>query len=173
MFLPILCLAQAAQAAQAAAVALNAQHHHYMAAGRHGPHILPPPHLARSILTHSIAGPPMSHYPPPGAAGWPPTLDPYGRDPYRLEAMHQLRYNPLMEAAIRADQEERAKAMSLYAAHSAAHLRAKDPSPVPQQQHHRMNPQTMKPSPSHMAVGPNGHPVSVEMHKKEDSAPGR
>lgn len=161
---------QQAHAAQAAAAALNAQHH-YMS--RHGPHMLgpPPPHLARTILTHSMGGPPMSHYAPPSGGGWPSALDPYGRDPYRLDPMHQLRYNPIMEAAIRADQEERAKAMSLYAAHSAAHLRAKDPSPVPPQ--HRMNQSSMKPSPSHMAVGPNGHPVSVDMHKKEDSQSGR
>lgn len=164
---------QAHAQAQAAAAALNAQHQ-YMTS-RHGPHILPPPpHLSRAILTHSMGGPPMSHYGPPSAGGWPPALEPYGRDPYRLDSMHhQIRYHPFMEAAIRADHEERAKAMSLYAAHSAAHLRAKDPSPVPPQQHHRMNPNSMKPSPSHMGVGPNGHPVSVDMHKKEDSASGR
>lgn len=160
--------------AQAAAAAAAAQHH-YMAS-RHGQHILPPPphsHLSRAMMAHPMGGPPMSHYPPPSAGGWPTPLDPYGRDPYRMDPMHQLRFNPLIEHAIRADAEERAKAMSIYAAHSAAHLRSKEPSPVPPPQHHRMNPGSMKPSPSHMAVGPNGHPVSVDMHKKEDTTSAR
>lgn len=193
--------AQAQAQAQAAAAAAAAQHHYMHSApffdgnltaprNRHAQHILPPPppHLSRAMLTHSMGGPPMSHYPPPTAAGWTTAMDPYGRDPYRLETMHHtMRYNPIMEAAIRyhhqaqlqpnapnaVDEHERAKALSLYAHHSAAHLRSKEPSPVPPPQHHRMNPGSMKPSPSHMAVGPNGHPVSVDMHKKEDSTSAR
>lgn len=79
--------------------------------------------LGRGILTHPMAGPPLSHFPPP-PTGWPtPGLDAY-RDPYRLEAMHQLRYAPGVMEAYRAD-EERAKAMY------AAHMRAKEPSPIP------------------------------------------
>lgn len=149
-----------------AAAAAAAQHHYLVS--RHGPHILPPPHLSRAMLTHQMGGPPMSHF-PTGAPGWP--MDPY-RDPYRMHAMDTLRYAPgAMEAAYRAADEERAKAM--FAAHSAAHLRAKEPSPIPAPQHHRMNPNSMKPSPSHMAVGPNGHPVSVDMHKKEENSSGR
>lgn len=150
-----------------ASAAAAAAHHSYMTS-RHGPHIIPPPppHLSRSMLGHSMSGPPMSHYPPPGP-GW--GLDPYGRDPYRMDPMHQLRYNPLMEAAIRVE-EERSKAMSLYAAHSVAHLRSKEPSPVPPP-HHRMPPGSIKPTAT-MSVGP-GHPVSVDMHKKEDSTSAR
>lgn len=149
-----------------AAAAAAAQHHYLVS--RHGPHILPPPHLSRAMLTHQMGGPPMSHF-PTAAPGWP--MDPY-RDPYRLHAMDSLRYGPgAMEAAYRAADEERAKAM--FAAHSAAHLRAKEPSPIPAPQHHRMNPNSMKPSPSHMAVGPNGHPVSVDMHKKEENSSAR
>lgn len=94
--------------------------------------------LGRSILTHPMAAPPLSHFPPPGA-GWPaPTLDVY-RDPYRMDPMHQLRYPPGMMEAYRAD-EERAKAMY-------AHLRAKEPSPIPAPPN-RLNPAvgSMKPS---------------------------
>lgn len=65
----------------------------------------------------------MPHFPPP--AGWPAaSLDPY-RDPYRLDPMHQLRYAPGVMEAYRVD-EERAKA-AMY----AAHMRAKEPSPIP------------------------------------------
>ena len=87
-------------------------------------------------MTHPI-GPPLSHFPPPGA-GWPtPGLD--YRD-YRLDPMHQLRYAPGVMEAYRAD-EERAKAMY------AAHLRAKEPSPIPAPPN-RLNPAvgSMKPS---------------------------
>lgn len=150
----------------AAAAAAAAAQHHYLVS-RHAQHILPPPHLSRAMLTHQMGGPPMSHF-QTAAPNWP--MDPY-RDPYRLHAMG---YPPgAMEAAYRAADEERAKAM--FAAHSAAHLRAKEPSPIPapQHQHHRMNPNSMKQSPSHMAVGPNGHPVSVDMHKKEENTTAR
>lgn len=72
-----------------------------------------------------MAGPPMPHFPPP--AGWPTpsALDAY-RDPYRLDPMHQLRYAPGVMEAYRADEENRAKA-AMY----AAHMRAKEPSPIP------------------------------------------
>lgn len=147
------------------AAAAAAVHHSYMTS-RHPQHILPPPpHLSRTILSHQIGGPPMPHYGSP--ASWASALDPYGRDPYRIDPM-QLRYNPMMEAAIRAE-EERAKAMNMYAAHSAAaaHMR-KEPSPVPPS-HLRMPTGSMKQNPSHMAVGMGGHPVTVDMHKKEDT----
>lgn len=72
-----------------------------------------------------MAGPPLSHFPPP--AGWPTSaLDAY-RDPYRLDPMHQLRYAPSVMDAYRADEENRAKAAHMY----AAHMRAKEPSPIP------------------------------------------
>lgn len=142
-------------------VAAAAQHHYLV--GRHAPHMLPPPHLSRAMAMQ-MAPPQMSHFPqtPPG---WPPMADPF-RDAYRLDPMH-LRYASAMESYRVAAEEERNKA--LFAAHSAAHLRAKEPSPIPAPQHHRMNPNSMKPSPSHIAVGPNGHPVSVDLHKKEES----
>lgn len=147
---------------QSAAAA--AQHHYLL--GRHpASHMIPPPHLSRAMLTHQMAGPGMPHF-PPTAVGWP--MDPFRDHPYRLDPMHSLRYAPsAMEAAYRAVDEERAKAM--FAVHSAAHLRAKDPSPIPGPPH-RMNPNSMKPSPSHMPVGPNGHPVSVDLLKKEESS---
>ncbi|XP_031629272.1 autism susceptibility gene 2 protein homolog isoform X3 [Contarinia nasturtii] len=118
----------------------HAQHlaaQHYMV-NRHMMQGQMPP-LGRSILTHPMAGPPMSHFPPP-PAGWPsPALDAY-RDPYRLDPMHQLRYAPGVMEAYRAD-EERAKAMY------AAHLRAKEPSPIPAPPN-RLNPSvgSLKPS---------------------------
>lgn len=92
--------------------------------------------LGRSILTHPMAGPPFSNFAPP-PAGWPGHgLEAY-RDPY---AMHQLRYAPGVMEAYRAD-EERAKAMY------AAHLRAKEPSPIAAPPN-RLNPAvgSMKPS---------------------------
>lgn len=47
--------------------------------------------LPRGMLPHPMVPPGMQHFPPP-PTGWPtPGLDPY-RDPYRLEAMHSLRY---------------------------------------------------------------------------------
>lgn len=72
-----------------------------------------------------MAGPPMSHFAP--GAGWPTqsALDAY-RDPYRMDPMHQLRYAPGVMEAYRADEENRAKA-AMY----AAHMRAKEPSPIP------------------------------------------
>lgn len=85
------------------------------------------------MLTHPMAAPQLPHFPP--APGWPtPGLDAY-RDPYRLDPMHQLRYAPGVIEAYRAE-EERAKAMY------NAHLRAKEPSPIPAPPHR------LKPSPS-------------------------
>ncbi|XP_055297379.1 autism susceptibility gene 2 protein homolog isoform X11 [Sitodiplosis mosellana] len=115
----------------------HAQHlaaQHYMV-GRHMMQGQMPP-LGRGILTHPMAGPPLSHFGPP-PSGWPtPGID--YRDPYRaLDPMHQLRYAPGVMEAYRAD-EERAKAMY------AAHLRAKEPSPIPAPPN-RLNP-AMKPS---------------------------
>lgn len=84
-----------------------------------------------------MAGPPLSHFQPP--TGWPnPTLD--YRDPYRMDPMHQLRYAPGVMEAYRPD-DERVKAMY------AAHLRAKEPSPIPAPPN-RLNPSvgSMKPS---------------------------
>lgn len=171
------------QSAAAVHAAHTAHLHSYMAS-RHGSQMLPPPHMARSMMPHStLGGPPMSHFPPPPGSGWGTPLDPY-RDPYRLDPMHQLRYNPIMEAAMRAE-EERVKAITVYAAHSAAHLRGKDPSPVPQ--HHRMPPgggggggnvgggnHNMKPQQNHMGQMQQGNlPVSVDMHKKEDTTQSR
>ena len=108
-------------------------------------------------------GTPLSHFPPPGP-GWPASIDPY-RDPY---ALHTLRsYNPLMEAHYR---EEERKAMSLFAAQSAAHFRSKEPSPVPPP-HHRLPPGPVPSGPLKPPLGPpsGGSTVSSELHKKEDS----
>lgn len=67
-----------------------------------------------------LTGPPLGppHY-PPATAHWP---DPYG---YRFDP---LRYNPLMEAAIRAE-DERIKLF--YGHHANAHLRPKENGPPP------------------------------------------
>ncbi|XP_017082044.1 serine-rich adhesin for platelets isoform X2 [Drosophila eugracilis] len=112
-------------AAQANAVAAAAHHHHanFMAASRHG---LPPPpsHLTRTMMPPTLSvGGPITHFGAPAPPGW--GIDPY-RDPYPM-----LRYNPIMEAALRHEAEERQKAINIYAAQSAAHLRSKEPSPIP------------------------------------------
>ncbi|XP_016983568.1 mucin-12 [Drosophila rhopaloa] len=111
-------------AAQANAAAAAAHHHHanFMAASRHG---LPPPsHLTRTMMPPTLSvGGPMAHFGAPAPPGW--GIDPY-RDPYPM-----LRYNPIMEAALRHEAEERQKAINIYAAQSAAHLRSKEPSPIP------------------------------------------
>ncbi|SPP86454.1 serine-rich adhesin for platelets isoform X1 [Drosophila guanche] len=123
----------------AAAAAVHHHHANFIVAGRHG---LPPPpsHLSRSMMPPTLSvGGPISHFATPGPPGW--GMDPY-RDPYPI-----LRYNPLMEAALRHEAEERQKAMNMYAAQSAAHLRGKEPSPIPppsvgalgpQSSHHRL-----------------------------------
>ncbi|TDG38916.1 hypothetical protein AWZ03_014662, partial [Drosophila navojoa] len=106
--------------------AVAAAHHHanFLVSGRHG---LPPPtsHITRNMMPPSmgISGP-LTHFGPPGPTPW--GIDPY-RDPYAPI----LRYNPIMEAAFRHEAEERQKALSMYAAQSAAHLRSKEPSPIP------------------------------------------
>ncbi|XP_039153263.1 serine-rich adhesin for platelets [Drosophila simulans] len=112
-------------AAQASAAAAAAHHHHanFMAASRHG---LPPPpsHLTRTMMPPTLSvGGPITHFGAPAPPGW--GIDPY-RDPYPI-----LRYNPIMEAALRHEAEERQKAINIYAAQSAAHLRSKEPSPIP------------------------------------------
>ncbi|XP_068154869.1 LOW QUALITY PROTEIN: mucin-19 [Drosophila tropicalis] len=130
-------------AAQASAAAAAAHHHHanFMAAGRQ---CLPPPptHLSRTMMAPTLSvGGPLTHYPPPGPPGW-------GMD-HRDYYAPLLRFNPIMEAAFRHEHEERQKAMSIYAAQSAAHLRGKEPSPIPPPSvgtlgppppHHRMQP---------------------------------
>lgn len=142
-------------------------------AGRHPAHLLPPPHVSRSMLPPTqMVG--LSHY-PPGPPGWPSPLDPY-RD-YRFDPM--MRYGPMLDAM----RAEEAKALNnAY----AAHYRAKDQSPVPPsipssavppqpQRHHQMPPGALKP-PVTMGVNPpppTGLPVSVDMHKKEDSTQAR
>lgn len=178
--------------------------HPYMTS-RHPAHMMPGPHLSRSMLPPSMGLP--SHFPPP---------NPWGPDPfrdYRIESLHQqLRYNPVMDLY----RAEEAKASLMYAAQSAAHYRSKEPSPVPPpQSHHRMQPGpqgpggpaggppgSLKPPSSHplgpptngpgpggLQGGPGGPPpgapggpgmpgsgslpVSVDMHKKEDSCQSR
>ncbi|XP_033239921.1 mucin-17 isoform X3 [Drosophila pseudoobscura] len=113
----------AAVQANAAAAAVHHHHANFIVAGRHG---LPPPssHLSRTMMPSNLSvGGPISHFATPGPPGW--GIDPY-RDPYPI-----LRYNPIMEAALRHEAEERQKAMNIYAAQSAAHLRGKEPSPIP------------------------------------------
>jgi len=108
-------------AAQANAAAAAAHHHHanFMAASRHG--LAPPPsHLTRTMMPPTLS---VGHFGAPAPPGW--GIDPY-RDPYPI-----LRYNPIMEAALRHEAEERQKAINIYAAQSAAHLRSKEPSPIP------------------------------------------
>ncbi|KAH8238367.1 hypothetical protein KR032_005188, partial [Drosophila birchii] len=114
-------------AAQANAAAAAAHHHHhanFMAASRHGLAPPPPSHLARTMMPPTLSvGGPITHFSAPAPPGW--GIDPY-RDPYPI-----LRYNPIMEAALRHEAEERQKAINIYAAQSAAHLRGKEPSPIP------------------------------------------
>lgn len=137
-------------------------------AGRHPAHVIPSPHLSRGMLPPGpMLG--LSHY-PAGPPGWP--LDPY-RDPYRLDMQRYAEID-----AIRAEQ---AKAYSYVAA--AAHYRAKDPSPVPPpsmpssavppQSSHRMPTGPLKPPTGLGNPGAQGLPVSVDMHKKEDTTQAR
>ncbi|KAH8332297.1 hypothetical protein KR067_009294, partial [Drosophila pandora] len=122
--------------AQANAAAAAAHHHHanIIAASRHG--LPPPPHLARAMLPPTLGvGGPITHFSASAPPGW--GIDPY-RDPYPI-----LRYNPIMEAALRHEAEERQKAINIYAAQSASHLRVKDPPPTvsalgPTQSQHRL-----------------------------------
>ncbi|XP_034489322.1 mucin-3A isoform X2 [Drosophila innubila] len=116
-------------AAQANAAVAAAHHHaNFMVTGRHGPsHVLPSSaaHLPRNMMPPTLGvGGPLTHFPPSGPPAW--GIDPY-RDPYAPI----LRYNPIMEAAFRHEAEERQKVLSIYAAQSAAHLRGKEPSPIP------------------------------------------
>lgn len=135
---------------------------HAYLSSRHPPHVLGVnQHLSRSILPHP--GSSLSHYPPPPSV-WS-GVDPY---PYRMDPMTPLRYNPLMESVMRAE-EERAKAMYV---HSAMHYRPKDPTSFPMM-HHRMPPQgaplnSMKPNgPPHIP------PVNSDALKKDDSSQNR
>lgn len=123
-----------------------------------------PPHASVLDRTRNILppmpGPPLtSHYAPPPATHWPTGPDPYG---YRFDP---LRYTPLMEAAIRVE-EERAKMFSAYSAH--AHLRGKDPGPPTGLLH--MRPGTGPGPPPHKLCGT---PPNNEMHKKDDSSQSR
>lgn len=114
--------------------AVAAAHHHanFIVAGRHGPpHGLPPQssHLSRNIMPATLGvGGPLTHFAPPGPPTW--GIDPY-RDPYSSHSM--MRYNTIMDAAFsfRHEAEERQKALNMYAVQSAAHLRGKEPSPIP------------------------------------------
>lgn len=179
---------QLAQAqAQAQANAAAAAHHASFMASRHGPHgVPPPPHLARQMMPPTLGGPPLTHFGPAGPPGWP--MDPY-RDPYGMTA---LRYNPLMEVALRHEEERHKAAMSMYAVQSAAHLRGKEPSPIPPPSgvvgplgpppppHHRLQqgpmgqppqgqPQTISGKPA--TLGGMPHPMVVEpilQPKKEE-----
>ncbi|XP_063990304.1 autism susceptibility gene 2 protein-like isoform X3 [Diachasmimorpha longicaudata] len=146
-------------------------HHAYLA--RH-PHSIPHG-MSRTMMP---LGHPMQHFqpppPPPSASGpgQPPgpwTPDPF-RDPYRYDALQQLRYNPLMAAAaFRAEEEERAKLYAGYNQNVAA-LRGKDPSPGPLSNlhmHHRAGP-----GPGNASRQVDGI-IHAEMHKKEDSSQSR
>lgn len=133
--------------------------------GRHPAHMLPPPHLSRSVMLPpgALVGLPP-HYPP--SPGWA-TLDPY-RDPYRLMDPMLRNYqipNPMLDAM-------RAEEAKAYATASALY-RGKDPSPVPpghpppvqSPHHHRMPPNGPHKPPS---VGSS--PIATnDMHKKEDA----
>lgn len=72
------------------------------------------PPLGGAPLGAPLGAPSLQHYPPPGSAHWP---DPYA---YRYDP---LRYNPLMEAAMRAEDER----LKLFYGHPNPHLR-KDPA---------------------------------------------
>lgn len=126
--------------------AVAAAHHHtnFLVTGRHA---LPPPtsHISRNMMPPSmgITGP-LTHFGPPGPTPW--GIDPY-RDPYAPI----LRYNPIMEAAFRHEAEERQKALSMYAAQSAAHLRGKEPSPIPPPSVGHLGP-----SATHLRIQPAG-----------------
>lgn len=90
------------------------RYHPYL---RHPSSLQPPSVLDRSrMLGHSLA----THYPPPHAGLYPPHADPF----YRYDP---LRYNPLVDVAIRAE-EERAKLFGGYGAPHPSQLRAKDPA---------------------------------------------
>lgn len=139
------------------------RYHPYL--NRHPPTTLPP-HASvldrsRNMLPPSLGGPPLpSHYPPPPASHWPGGHDPYGYRPF-----DHLRYNPLMEAAMRAE-EERAK---IFAYGHPAHLRGKDPGPPPTGLLH-MRPGTGPGPPPHKLCAT---PPNSDMHKKDDSSQSR
>lgn len=138
------------------------RYHPYL--NRH-PSTLPPHSVldrSRSMLPPALGGPPLpSHYPPP-----PPTTHwPTGPDPYAYRFDH-LRYNPLMEAAMRAE-EERAKLFSAYT-HPAAHLRGKETGPPTGLLH--MRPGTGPGPPPHKLCAT---PPNSELHKKDDSSQSR
>lgn len=126
--------------------AAEPRYHPYL---RHPPTLQPPPPPSMLDRTRMIPTSLAHHYPPPAASHWPPHPSEayYRYDPLRG-------YNPLMDAAMRAE-EERAKLFG-YGAH-AAQLRAKEPGLM------------------HMRPGP-GPPISSKMcgtpptdiHKKEE-----
>lgn len=138
-------------------------HHPYL--NRH-PASLPPHSMldrSRGMLPPGLGGPPLpSHFPPPPPASHWPGSDPF-RDPYRFEP---LRYNPLMEAAMRA---EEAKLFSAYASHPA-HLRGKEPPPPPPAGLMHMRPGPGPGPPPHKICAT---PPTADMHKKDDSSQSR
>lgn len=151
-------------------------HHPYL---RHPHNMQPTPHsMARSMLPGLSGHHPMQHFQPPPTpgggqpgAGWP--NDPF-RDPYRYDPLQQLRYNPLMAAAFRAEEEERAKLYSSYQVPPVNALRGKDgPSPgllSNLHMHHR------PPGPPPGVVQTRPHDPSMmhpDMHKKEDTSQSR
>jgi len=86
--------------------------------------------------------------------------------------LQQLRYNPLMAAAFRAEEEERAKMYAGYAPPPVNAMRGKDPSPGPLSNlhmHHRAGPgpgvsgRQMEPPLMHAG----------DIHKKEDTSQSR
>lgn len=114
------------------------------------------------ILDRSRMLPPsLGVYAPPSATHWP------GPDPYYR--FDHLRYNPLMEAAMRAE-EERAKLFGAYGQHPSqhpGHLRPKDPPPGGLL---HMRPGTGPGPPPHKMCAT---PPNNDMHKKDDSSQSR
>lgn len=98
----------------------------------------------RSPLRNGAPEPPKEERkeaprPPPTLAPYPPP--PAAWDPYRFDPLHHMRFTPLVEAAIRAE-EDRAKMLSAYAHHQQlkssgllhrglAPLGALGPAPLP------------------------------------------
>ncbi|KAL5277681.1 AUTS2 family protein [Megaselia abdita] len=174
-------------------------HHSYMAAAAAAaasgrpPHGLPPPHgLSQNPHVHPgmgvppsplhlsrsmMAGPPLSHLPP--GASW--VMDPYSYTP-------MMRYNPMLDVAMRVEEEQRKAAMQhMYA--QAAHMRGPTGPPPgpslgmqslgvpgggkqePQGVPHKLQPGSGPPGsgmPGSNGGGPGGLPVSVDMLKKEN-----
>lgn len=161
--------------------------HHYLS--RH-PHSIPPPPtlLDRSRVVPPVLGaPPLPPHFSTGPGSTWPGADPFRDNAYRFDPLQQLRFNPLMAAAFRAEEEERAKLFQPYPPPPGPHLRGKAPSPSGAIQnnhhlHHRAGP---GPGPG---PGPIGHKLAcptppstrpldgtqvVDLHKKEESSQSR